>query len=705
MKNRWSDEEAARFVELHGPEHGEDLALRLYTARLIGSEESLVLHGGGNTSVKTRFTNRLGEPVAAIHVKGSGRDLRFIEPEGHPALDLESLRRLRSLAGLSDEEMVNELRIRLFRADAPTPSIESLVHAFLPPKYVDHTHADAILALTNRDDGEETVRRALGDDVLVLGYHPPGLALARASADVFDSSPRARGIVWMRHGIVTWGETARQAYEGMIELVTRAERFLADEAARGETRSGLRPPAAATSPEAATERWRRLAPVVRGLVALPSGDPDRPWHRRILSPLADRETLAFLDSPGSKAIARTPPITADHLIRTKPWPLWLDDPDLADGARFREQLAAAIARYSTEYEAYLARHRGEGAAEALPADPRPRVILVPGLGAVCVGRDAREARIARDITARSLAVKRHLGAAYRGLEEGHLFEMEHRAMQQAKLERPDRPLRGCVAAVTGAAGAIGAGICRVLAEHGAHVAATDLAGERLDGLVAELEKAHEGRILGTAMDVTDSDSIAAAFREIASAWGGVDLVVPNAGVAHVASLAEMKPEDFRRVERVNIEGTLLVLAEAARHFEEQGTGGDIVLVSTKNVFAPGAKFGAYSATKAAAHQLARIASLELAPLDVRVNMVAPDAVFSEGERTSGLWDLVGPDRMRARGLDREQLEEYYRNRNLLKARVTATHVANAVLYFATRQSPTTGATIPVDGGLPDATPR
>ena len=195
------------------------------------------------------------------------------------------------------------------------------------------------------------------------------------------------------------------------------------------------------------------------------------------------------------------------------------------------------------------------------------------------------------------------------------------------------------------------------------------------------------------------------FESVILEWGGVDLVIVNAGTAHVSSLAEMDLAAFRALERVNIEGTLLLLSEAARHFELQGTGGDVVLVSTKNVFAPGAKFGAYSATKAASHQLARIASLEMAELGVRVNMVSPDAVFSDGAGNSGLWAEVGPDRMRARNLDEEGLEEYYRSRNLLKARITATHVGNAVLYFAARQSPTTGATIPVDGGLPDSTPR
>ena len=266
-------------------------------------------------------------------------------------------------------------------------------------------------------------------------------------------------------------------------------------------------------------------------------------------------------------------------------------------------------------------------------------------------------------------------------------------------------LKGRVALITGAAGAIGAGICRGLLNANCRVAITDLPGPNLDAMVEEYKASFGDKVMGIPMDVTDFESVASGIAKISEAFGSIDIAVINAGIAHVSTLKDMDLEAFRRLERVNVEGTLLVLREMARHFEAQGTGGDMILVSTKNVFAPGAKFGAYSATKAAAHQLARIASLELAEIGVRVNMVSPDAVFSDGTRKSGLWQEVGPERMKARGLDEKGLEEYYRSRNLLKVQVTADHVANAVLFFASHQTPTTGATIPVDGGLPDATPR
>ncbi|RIK85388.1 MAG: hypothetical protein DCC67_04010 [Planctomycetota bacterium] len=269
----------------------------------------------------------------------------------------------------------------------------------------------------------------------------------------------------------------------------------------------------------------------------------------------------------------------------------------------------------------------------------------------------------------------------------------------------DKLLSGKVAVVTGAAGAIGYGICEVLLENGATVVATDLAGDKLDGFARDLDEIAPGRSVALPMDVTDPGAVGAALDQVYERFGSLDIVVHNAGIAYVSKIVDMDLERFRLLEKVNVDGTLVVLKEVGKRMIERAAGGDIVIMSTKNVPSPSAGFGAYSATKAACHQLGRIASLELAPHDIRVNMVAPDAVFAEGKYKSGLWDLVGQDRMKARGMTEAELHEYYRNRNLLKAAVTGRHVGNAVLYFVSRQSPTTGATIPVDGGLPDATPR
>lgn len=703
MENRWSEAEAAKFVEEHAPKCGEDLAVRTYSARLLGGDPALVLHGGGNTSVKSAFTNILDERVAGIFVKASGADLATIGCDGHPGLDLDRLRKLRALERISDREMDREIRACLFDPNAANPSIETLVHAFLPHKFIDHTHAGAILALTNQSGGENLIREALGSRVAVLRYVTPGFDLAKAAAAMSESESRAIGMVWMKHGIVSWGETARESYDRMIELVNRAEGYLASHAGRSPAALAL------TSLSEAETRWTSVAPIVRGALAAPSGDPDRPHHRAILSPCISRESLAFMESDRGEELALTAPLTSDHLIRTKAAPLWIDAPDYGELGRLHDQIRQAVTAYAAHYAEYLSRHSALLPEGVQPFDSMPRVVLLPGLGVVAAGRSADAAAIARDIAAHTLVVKSQVAAmngTYEGLPEAELFEMEYRTQQHAKLHHvPSGQLDGEVALVTGAAGAIGSAIADALLEAGCHVAVTDLAGEALESLATDLRQRYGRRVIATPLDVTSADSVQAGFGVVSRTWGGVDLAVVNAGAAAVSPLDELSLEAFRKLERINVEGALLVLSEAARIFKLQRTGGDIVLISTKNVFSPGARFGAYSATKAAAHQLARIASLELAEYDVRVNMVAPDAVFSHGARRSGLWAQVGPDRMKARGLTEEQLEEYYKNRNLLKARVTARHVARAVLFLARRETPTTGATIPVDGGLPDATPR
>jgi NAD(P)-dependent dehydrogenase (short-subunit alcohol dehydrogenase family) len=393
-----------------------------------------------------------------------------------------------------------------------------------------------------------------------------------------------------------------------------------------------------------SERWSyeplaQVVPMVRGLLANPTGDPDIPWEPVILKSITSQEALDFARGEANAKSSHYPkPLTKGP---RPPLFVTVSQQDADPDAR-RKQMQEKITRYA-------AQHSG-----------KPDIVCLQDLGILYVDHEQDGA---------------------------------------------DLPLRNKVALITGAAGAIGYGICRGLLEKGCHVAATDLPGEKLDRFVADLSPTAPDRLIGVPLDVTAKESVAAGFEAVIRTWGGIDLVVLNAGIAMVSSLKETDLEAFRKLEKVNVEGALLTLSATAHHFLLQGTGGDVIIVSTKNVPSPGAGFGAYSATKAACHQLGRIASIELAPHGVRVNMVAPDAVFSEGKFKSGLWEEVGPDRMRARGLDEQGLQEYYRNRNLLKARVTGRHVANAVLFFATRQTPTTGATIPVDGGLPDATPR
>ena len=704
MNNNWVEAEAKDFTRAHGAVAGDAIALLTYATRLVGRQPDLAMHGGGNTSLKGVIKTLAGDEMAALFVKASVVAMDGMTPADFIALDLAYLKKLRRIPALADEMMAREFRTRMLQPSDALPSIETLMHAFIDRPAVVHTHPDAVLTLSNRIDGDETVIAALGGDVGVVPYANAGLALGRAVADELDRNRECRAIVVMHHGLITWGSDPKAAYDATVEMVARAEAFIL------ASRRRRYPAGRAGNLETAQRRYVQIAPLLRGLLSPPSTDPDRPYEKIILSPLISREVLDFVDSPGAAELARSAPLTPDYLIRTKAYPLCIERPAYDDIPLLRRQLAGEIDSFRTRYDAYVKKYTPRLAGfTASGFDLLPKVVLLPGLGAVCAGPDLEAARISRDITGQALTVKQAIaetGGTYLGLAEEHLFDIEFRMFQRAKVSGTDRmPLRGSVAVVTGAAGAIGSGICEELLRQGCNVAVTDLPGEPLERMIRTLTEIYGDRAVGLPLDVADAASVSGAFKGVAAAFGGIDIVVINAGLAHVAPLTELDPEAFRKLERVNVEGTLLLLAEAGKCFRLQNTGGDIVLISTKNVFAPGAKFGAYSATKAAAHQLCRIASLEFAELGVRVNMVAPDAVFAHGEKKSGLWAQVGPDRMKARGLDEEGLEEYYRQRNLLKARVTAEHVARAVVFFATRQTPTTGATLPVDGGLPDATPR
>jgi NAD(P)-dependent dehydrogenase (short-subunit alcohol dehydrogenase family) len=405
------------------------------------------------------------------------------------------------------------------------------------------------------------------------------------------------------------------------------------------------------SQKSSLSRLPQITLIIRGLLANSTGNEDVPCEPVILRSLLNKEAVDFA---GSAKNAEAQQYLAPLTKGKKP-PLFLDADELSSVSEdLRKQLNDAISDYSQQHNC------------------KPEIVCL-----------------------------RELGILY--LDAGCSIP-DTRKKRKSSIE-PDLPLCNKIALVTGAAGAIGYGICRGLLENGCHLAATDLPGKKLDNFTSDLKGIGGERVIGIPIDVTDKKSVVSGFESIIQTWGGIDIVVVNAGIPLVSYLKDIDLDTFRKLEKVNIEGALLTLAEAAHLFILQGTGGDIIVISSKNVPSPGAGFGAYSATKAACHQLGRIASLELAQYDVRVNMVAPDAVFSEGKYKSGLWQEIGPSRMKARGLDEEQLQEYYKNRNLLKVKITGRHVANAVLFFATRQTPTTGATIPVDGGLPDATPR
>jgi len=699
----FNETDAKGFVERY-PGIPEELALRIYTSRLIGGNPDLVLHGGGNTSVKLNQKNIFEENLEILYVKGSGVDLASIEPEGFSGLDISFLRKLRSLNSLSAEEMKNQLEIRKVESSSPNPSVESLLHSFLPHKYIDHAHADSVLILTNLKHGRSLIKKVLGPKVAVLPYTMSGLPLAKEVISQYEKDTDIEAIVILNHGIFTFGEDARTSYERMVDYVNKAESFVKKEI-RGKTLMNPRTDSASfKNTKAATAR---VAQIVRGVCAHQNANGTL---RRFYVEIRNEPDLLQISlSREAQSICASGVLTPDHAIRTKNQMVYIESvPDNEND--LKDIIKRNVESFKLHYHHYFNKQMKDKGLDLKELDPYPRVFLIAGLGLISLGFTRKDALIAADIAEHTVRAKLNAGVLgeYIPIFDSHIFDMEYWNLQQRKLHlSASTPLlQGQVAVITGGGGAIGFGIADRLIAAGAVVVLSDIDEPRLQKARSILvEKYNESQVEVVAFDVTNYPSVEWAFEKISHRLGGIDIVIPNAGIAHVAKIEDLNPDILDQVIAVNLKGTFNTIKASIPVFKRQGTGGNIVVISSKNVFDPGAAFGAYSASKAAAHQISKIAAMELADLGVRVNMINPDAVFGDEEISSKLWDLIGPDRMKCRGLDCQGLKDYYRNRNLLKASVLAEHVGNAVVFFASNQTPTTGASLPVDGGIPAAFPR
>jgi len=702
VKSLYKERDARRYIEKYR-NVPEDLALRVYTSHLIGADAELVLHGGGNTSVKVLVKNILGEEREVLFVKGSGWDLANIEPKGFVGLELSPLRKLRRLPRLADEEMVNQLRVNAIEAQSPNPSVEALVHAFLPHKYIDHTHADSILVLTNQPNAKEIVEEALGDKVGILPFIMPGFPLAKAAIDFYEKNSYVEALVLLNHGLFTFGDNPRLSYERTIYYVDRAEKYIKKKINKKVFIHFARklPP------------WKKIVSsavrfnqILRGRVAY--RDLNGSLRRFLIEVRSSPEILKISLSREAPRLCSTGVLTPDHIIRTKNYPVFIEKVPSTD-SELKDLLWNEVKKYVERYNRYFQRNASLRKTSFKKLDPYPRVFLVGGVGLVALGYTRREAKICADLAEHTLQakIKAESIGTYKSLPEKILFEMEYWSLEQRKLgKRAFLPLQGQVAVVTGAGGPIGLGIADRLISAGAVVALADISKERLKKVEKILVDRYGSSWVETVvMDVRSLKSVEEGYRKISYKLGGIDIVVPNAGIAVVGKIENLEVADFQRVIEVNLTGVFNTIKASIPVFRRQGTGGNIVVISTKNVFAPGAAFGSYSASKAGAHQISKIAALELAELSVRVNLLNPDAIFGEGEIPSHLWKEVGETLMKSRGLSAGDIEEYYRKRNLLKVKVSPYHVGNAVVFFATEQTPTTGATLPIDGGLPAAFPR
>ncbi|MGZ3345366.1 MAG: bifunctional aldolase/short-chain dehydrogenase [Caulobacteraceae bacterium] len=663
MKSRWSDAEARRFIDQYAEKGvAEDLALRVYTSRLLGQDPTLVQHGGGNTSLKTTVADSLGRPVKVLCVKGSGWDLGDIEPPGLPACRMEPLLELRRLNSLSDEAMVAAQRTSLMDPGAPNPSVEALLHAWVSPRYVDHSHSNAILALADQPDGEAICRDLYGDRLSIAPYCMPGFALAQLAASTFDARPQAEGMVLLKHGLFTWGEDARASYERHVEFADMAERKLA-----AGRRTVVQVSRSAVS---AAE----IAPVIRGALA-------RLGKGMVLDRRSTEEVLAFAASPDLDRLAQAGPATPDHVIRIKPWPLVLPEP----GPGFAEAAEAAAQAYAERYRAYFERNNARIEPKKTMLDVQPRVVLVPGVGLFGAGASKKDAAIAADIYETNIKV---IGAAegvgrFESITEFDIFEMEYWSLEQAKLGKAkDKPLARKVVAVTGAGGGIGAAAARAFAAEGAEVACLDLDPEA----AARAAKAVKG--LAVTCDVTSDASVAAAFDQIVQAYGGLDVLVSNAGAAFSGRIGEVSDAVLRQSFELNFFGHQRAAQAAVRIFEAQKTGGALLFNASKQALNPGPDFGPYGLPKAATLALMRQYAIDYGRSGVRANAVNADRI-----RTGLLTDEMIRTRSAARGLS----EHDYMAGNLLGQEVTAEDVAQAFVSLALAQK-TTGAVLTVDGG-------
>ncbi len=678
VKSGWADRDAESLVaDGAAAGIGRDLALRIYTTRLLGRDPKLVLHGGGNTSLKASMRDRLGEDAEVLYVKSSGSDMAEIGAEGFVAVRLEPMRKLRALKSIGDEDLVAVERANLIDPKAPNPSVEMMLHAFLPHKFIDHTHATAVLSLIDQPDGEKKCEDVFGRRLGFVPYVMPGFGLAKKAIEVFEQAKPSDGLILSKHGIVTFGDSARETYERMIAMVTLAEDFIA--------RHRRTMAVAALPHDIAGES--HVAPIVRGACSEKDATVEGAWRRLVLEFRNGETVRNFVNAKELARVSQLGVITPDHTIRTKNWPLLLPAPENGKLDEFARIARERASQFAGRYRDYFARHNKRVGHIKHELDPLPRVVLVPGLGLFGLGRCKRDAIVAADIAeawVEGVGNAEAIGR-FESISEADMFDCEYWPLEQAKLgARKSQPLEGQIAAVTGAGGAIGAATARILAAAGAEVALLDM-----NFAAASEEAAKLGpTALPVACDVTDAELARTAFDKIVKNFGGVDIVVSNAGAAWQGRIGEVAEAIMHKSFELNFYGHQRVAQAAVKIMLAQGTGGCLLFNVSKQAVNPGPNFGPYGIPKAAALALMRQYALDYGADGIRANAVNADRIRS---------GLLTPDVIASRSKARGLSEKDYMSGNLLGREVTAEDVAQAFLHQALELKTTANVTT-VDGG-------
>jgi rhamnose utilization protein RhaD (predicted bifunctional aldolase and dehydrogenase)/NAD(P)-dependent dehydrogenase (short-subunit alcohol dehydrogenase family) len=686
MKNRWDDKDTALALKTYA-DVAEDIALRVYTSRLIGADPALVLHGGGNTSVKSLATNRVGEKVSTLYVKGSGWDLDTLEPPGLPGVKLDPLLKLRQLDSLSDEDMVNEQRINLLNASAPNPSVETLLHAFLPHKFVDHSHADSILVIANQPDTEALCREIYGDTFALVPYIMPGFLLAKAAAEAYEKNPDVRGLILVNHGLFTFGETAKESYDRHIEAVTLAENFIA-----GKKKKILTPVNGPKTALDGAEIFARVAPILRGLY---TGKTGLSWtlHQR-----EDAVAKEFAGSQECASWSQIGTVTPDHVIRTKQKPLLLNLKSLDDREALWEEISRSLDAYIENYDRYFETNKQAKGVAKKQLDSLPRVVLLTGVGLITIGKTVKETGVSADLYQHTIDIihKAFSVGQYTPLKDDDLFDMEYWSLEQAKLGKSKpKKLQGKVVAISGAASGIGLATARLFATLGANLFLLDCDDKKLNAAQAGLKKDFNASVVTHALDVTDDNAVTEAFDHLTKTFGGLDILISNAGNAPQGRIGDVTSGELRKSFDLNFFAHQALASKAVQLFLAQRTGGVLLFNASKAAFNPGKNFGPYALPKSAVVALTKQYALDYGKDGIRANAVNADRV-----RTGLFTKDVIKERSAARGLTPD---DYFKN-NLLEEEVYDTDVAQGFLDLALAEK-TTGSIITVDGGNIAASPR